>query len=302
MKFYTRIILSILVLFFSFNAAAQSTGKKNSDPYESVFLLAQKFDNAGSIKEAFVEYKRYLFLQDYGQGIHQEEACLALSRLYENESKYTKALEYLYLAQGYNPGTALQLEEIRLLRKFSAEKTIDLESNVNLFRYRFAEGYDSKVKLLAWVAVIENDVQREDFELLETNLLAFYQEFPQAFESEDKETIATSIEKLKKFKPKSPMLAMHLSFIPGLGQLYAGQPLDALNAFVLNGALIGLSTWTLITQNYLDFALFEFNPTIRFYRGNLYNAQKEVYEYNDQKRKTLKTPIIETLNDVYKNE
>ncbi len=302
MKLYTKILIFTLVLFFSFNSFAQNSGKTGTDPYEDIFLLAQKFDQSNSPKEAFIEYKRYLFLQDYAEGIHQQEACVALSLLYQKEEKFTKALEYLQLAQSYNQTTELQLKEIQLLQKYSQAKQPDLESNVNLYRYRFVEGYPQEVQISAWLVILENNVLRENFEKLEENLQTFYSKFPDSFTDEDKDSIAQAMENLKKFKPKSPMLAMHLSFIPGLGQLYAGQPLDALNAFLLNGSLIAISTWSIVSQNYLDFALFEINPVIRFYRGNLYNAQKEVYEYNSKKRKILKTPILEVLNKVEKTE
>lgn len=290
MKHFTK-FLAIAVLFFSVPFL-----HAQSDPYEEVFLLAEKLENSGAVSEAFTEYKRYLFLQDYSEGIHEKEAYLALSRIFKNDSKYTKALENLQMAQNFSSGEELIIEEINLLREYSVTKKPSLESNVNLFRYRFTPEFSDTVKKAAWIAILENEIVTEEFQLFHQNFDFFCSEYPDYFTEETIIEIKKNLEKAEKFKPKNPMLAFHLSFIPGLGQLYAGQPADALNAFLLNGSLIALSTYTIISQDYFTFGLFELEPTLRFYRGNLLNAQKETYQYNEKKINQLKKPILDSLN------
>jgi hypothetical protein len=92
------------------------------------------------------------------------------------------------------------------------------------------------------------------------------------------------------------MLAGYLSIMPGLGQLYAGDYLDSLNAFLLNGSLIALSVWSLCSLDFWTFSLLEFNPLIHFMQGNMYNAQKDVYEYNQGKIKGFYSPIIDIID------
>lgn len=289
MKKFSKIFFSIFLIFSSLPVFSQS------DAYEEVFQLAKKLEESGATNEAFVEYKRYIFLQDYSEGIHQKEAYLALSLMYKNVEKYTKSIEYLQLAQNYDSSEALRFEEIEILRQLSCQKKYYLENNLSLFNYRNQEGYSEELKQTAWKAILENEVIREDFELFELNFTKVCQDFPKMFTEEQIQSINNSLAQIMKFKPKNPTVALWLSIIPGLGQLYAGNPKDALNAFLLDGSLIALSTFTILSGDYIDFGLFELDPTLRFYRGNLYNAQKEVYEYNEEKMLKLKSPILEIL-------
>ena len=101
------------------------------------------------------------------------------------------------------------------------------------------------------------------------------------------------------------MLAGYLSLFPGLGQLYAGDYKDSINAFLLNGSLIAVSVYSICTLDLWTFSLLEFNPLAHFMQGNIYNAQKDAYEYNrrfiDAHKKELlqifdKVVIIKPLN------
>lgn len=266
-----------------------------TDAYEQVFQLAKQLEESGATNEAFVEYKRYIFLQDYSEGIHQKEAYSALSRMYKNAEKFTKSLEYIQMAQNYDSSEALRFEEIEILRQFSCQRKFYLENNLSLFNYRNQPEFSEELKQTAWKAILENEIIFENYDLFEENFSKICTEYPEMFTDEQITIINNSLTQIRKFKPKNPTVALCLSFIPGLGQLYAGNPKDALNAFLLDGSLIALSTYTIISGNYIDFTLFELDPTLRFYRGNLYNAQKEVYEYNDEKLSKLKSPILEIL-------
>ena len=93
------------------------------------------------------------------------------------------------------------------------------------------------------------------------------------------------------------MLAAYLSIFPGLGQLYAGNYADSLNAFLLNGSIIAVSAWSIYTLDLWTFSLLEFNPLIHFMQGNIYNAQKDVYEYNQRKYKAFSGQILEIVDN-----
>lgn len=93
-------------------------------------------------------------------------------------------------------------------------------------------------------------------------------------------TVEENKVELNKERKKSETLAVCLSIIPGLGQTYAGDWKDGLNAFILNGALFGVSAWSILSGDYLTFILIEMDPLFRYYRGNFINAKKRVRDWN----------------------
>ena len=87
---------------------------------------------------------------------------------------------------------------------------------------------------------------------------------------------------VKNFQYVSSDSARQLSaLIPGLGQIYAGNWGNGLNALLLNGSMIGWM-WYKITHEYFSDAwtiyYFLFR---RYYAGNMYHAQRIAEEHND---------------------
>lgn len=60
--------------------------------------------------------------------------------------------------------------------------------------------------------------------------------------------------------------------VPGLGQLWAGQPAQAASAFAVNGGLIGSTTALIAHAAYLDAGLLFVAMTLRYYVGNIEHA------------------------------
>ncbi len=89
---------------------------------------------------------------------------------------------------------------------------------------------------------------------------------------------------------RSAGLARFLSTIlPGLGQAYAGDWWDALNAVTLNGITIGLLANAIYKEDYVN-AAFISSISMRYYLGNRYRAQMDVEKYNESldRRNALK--------------
>lgn len=98
-------------------------------------------------------------------------------------------------------------------------------------------------------------------------------------------------------KKKNPIVAKHLSIIPGLGYLYSGHRGSALTALLVNGAL-GYATYTSIkTQNYGLAGLCGFF-NLSFYLGNISGAGRSAIRYNDAKKKSVITQL-ESINHIY---
>jgi len=64
--------------------------------------------------------------------------------------------------------------------------------------------------------------------------------------------------------------------LPGAGQLYAGNPVEALNALLVNGLCFFLFGYNIVEKNFPE-ALLTFLYLInRFYEGNICHAEREV--------------------------
>jgi len=202
------------------------------------------------------------------------------------------------------------------------------EKDINkaLFEYEIAynlETSDSLKNELAFkkvlLLIIQNNYLEANFELLSLpdSLTAsflprrlFYQgvislqtdsvtnaknQFLSALEPTD------SIGKLKiealfaKYKPNkpNPKTAKWLStFVPGLGQFYIGDYKNAVNSFVLSGALITLLFAVAVNYTFVD-AMASVVPYFqRYYFGGLNRAKKGAYEKQEENRKKILNQII----------
>ncbi|MCE5249525.1 membrane protein insertion efficiency factor YidD [bacterium] len=100
----------------------------------------------------------------------------------------------------------------------------------------------------------------------------------------------------KKIPRKSPRLARYLSMaVPGLGQAYAGKPLNGMGAFIINGSIVYSTVRSIQSENWLDAGLIVVLLFDRFYTGNLYNAERFSHEYNETQNRLLFNAI---RNDV----
>ena len=274
-------------------------GRAFSEPYDDLFLYASKLDQAGAYEEAELEYKRYIFMLNYSQVQYEAQAFCALADLYEKKENYTLAAEYIQKAIISLNGQEtddLRSKHIFYLQKAASEEEKQyLSDNLYIFAYMNIPEFSDQIKKQAYSAAITDALAKGRIEYAQKTFEQALELFPQAWNQKQIETINTGFEKLTSFKPKKQKLAGYLSFFPGLGQLYAGNYKDSLNAFLLNGAIITVSAWSIYTLDLWTFSLLEFNPLMRFMQGNIYNAQKDAYLYNLNKQQEFSAPIIEEL-------
>ena len=272
------------------------------DIYEDVFLYAQNLEAGGAYEQAELEYKRYIFLQDYSEGIHQTEAFTALADLYKRNNQWELAAQTIQKAilSAQNDSFVqktdnLRIEQIQFLENTADEKHTSLSENIYAFSYMNLSDFSDEVRQFAYLSAIENDINGNRIGYAEKNFNLFTETFPDFLTEEENKIISSNFENLNNFKPKKQFLAAYLSFIPGLGQLYAGNVKDSINAFLLNGSIIAISAYSLWTMDVWTFSLIEFSPLIHFMKGNIYNAQKDVYEYNQTKQKQYEKNILEVI-------
>jgi TM2 domain-containing membrane protein YozV len=292
---------SLFLLFLIFLCAPFFSEEK----YEEVFYKAQKLQAAQCYKEAATEYKRYIFLSDYATVENLGQAYVELSRYYKSTASYDLALDYTHRAiniiyedfykhvvmSDYDSYLKtekefvllqeLYIQDINLLTLKAEKEDGWLEREQRILSYISFEQYSDKVRQFAYFALIKSDLDNWEWDRAKDNFETLVNLYPGLYSKEQIDLFNKLIEEQKKAKQKNPKLAVYLSIISGLGQTYAGNPKDGLNAFLLNGSLITACVFSIITQNYADVILFEAEMIVRFYRGNLYNAQMEAVKYNE---------------------
>ena len=305
MKKSIKFILSqiiFLCLISSLNAAP-GVPEALKGPYTDLFLYAKSLYDAGAYEEAEVEYKRYIFMQNYNDLEYETEAFCALADLYEKKQSWSLAAQYMQkaiISAREKGATQTELESLQCSHiaylKNSAETSNEmLSENLFIFSYMNLPDFSEKTKKYAYSAAIANAVSKGRFEYAKNTFETAVEKLPDAWNSEQQQIIRANLESLASFKPKNQKLAGYLSFFPGLGQMYAHDYKDAANAFLLNGSIIAVSVWLLCTLDFWTFSLLEFNPLIRFMQGNMYNAQRDAYQYNLKKQQQLSAPILQEL-------
>ena len=316
----SRILFIILSLFLATSylfAEDISDAPDAPDAYEAQFCYAEKLATNGMKKEAALEYKRYLFLQQYSAGTHKQEALSFLVDYYDSNGDANTALDYQVmmvneLKQQSQASEQQQAQEVQLqaqkklmLMQKSIASTSQTKnklpsqynnlSTIELQESAWSESTPLPLRTTACCCILLTEAQQNNWLALQNDFEKVTSTLPTLFSAEETEAMLSYITAATSFKPKKPMTAAWLSLLPGLGQLYAHNVPNALNAFLVNGTTIGLSVYSLSTLNFLDFTAFEMNPLFQFYRGNLYNAQRDVYTYNAQVTSTLRAPILKII-------
>lgn len=117
--------------------------------------------------------------------------------------------------------------------------------------------------------------------------------FTYASRNSDEFSMITKAFNAAELNSPNPLTAKVLSiFVPGLGQLYAGDPSDAANSFLLNAGLGTLLIAVALNQTFLD-GLLTVGPWLQRYHAGGYNkAERIAIIKREQKRDQL-------LNSIY---
>lgn len=281
MKNFSKVLL-IFLLFLTVKPSFAAQG------YDKIFFTGMALYQKGCEKEAVTEFKRYIFLKDYGDVNLFSVACTYVSIYYENHKMYDEALLYSNMtaremsSRNLSPSVMEKyyLRNLKLLSLKATKNEEWLERDETIHAYINFNRYTERVKQFAWIVLIKNDLENWEWDKALSNFEEFSQRFPNIYSEETQAEFKKQIDEIKKAKKKNPTTAAWLSILPGLGQVYAGNPKDGLNAFLLNGTLITATVFSIITQNYADVILVEAGLVVRFYRGNIYNAQMETIKYN----------------------
>ena len=260
---------------------------------DTVLRLADDFFTADFYEEAITEYQRYIFFNDRVREVSYAYYKIGLA--YRNMRNLEKSSDAFELSA-----------HVAFSDTAKDKRKIDIAVNC------IAGGEYSKAKfillrLVAFSGVPE--IRRKASLFLGVAHLYCY-EWESAkdalevyFRYEKNEEAGYIVDSLlidaENIKYKSPTTARWLStFVPGTGQMYAGNAGSGINALVLNGANIYWIIYKLLKEQYGNAYLIYFFLFRRYYMGNIYNARKEAREYNRRINEQTAEKIFDLLEEV----
>jgi len=266
-----KTILVVLVVLIAAAAPICRVCADTSDNKEDPALqLGDLYAREGAFDQAITEYKRVLFFnqdEEMHSSVHAR-----IASCYRAQRRWPEAIFHHRRAIQ----TASSLQEIE-------------EREFDLITALLASGRENQAEL--------HLLRLREYSLLDAGRVSLYlcvtytyrgqwekavRELREAFPAEEMTDLRMRerIEKLELLfseardaPRKSPGGAVWLSTaVPGAGQLYAGDPWDGLNAFVVNAGLVTLIVASVKQEWYLEGVLLFLYPLRRYYLGNRENA------------------------------
>ncbi len=263
---------------------------------DAVLRLADEFFESDFYEEAITEYERYIFFNDNEREVSYAYYKIGLA--YRNMRNLQKSLDALELSAGaafsdttkderkidiavnYIAGGEYSKARFVLLKLISFSKIPEIRRKASLFlgvAHLYCYEWESAKDAL------------EVYFRCEKNKEAGY-------------IVDSLLREAENIIYKSPTTAKWLStFIPGSGQMYAGNAGSGINALVLNGANIYFIIYKLLKEEYGNAYLIYFFLFRRYYMGNIYNAKKEAREYNRSINEQTAKNIFNLLKAVQNN-
>ncbi len=236
----------------------------NHDP---ALVNADRFARVGQFHAAVTEYKRFLFFNpgdpDLGHVYYQMSRCFSNM---EHWTEASEALEQAVAAAGNDSLTEewrLQSALLLLARgNYSGAELALLR--IEAFGER--PSVRNRALLLHGIAAI----YRRQWEDAAAALNQYFDRCP---DSSRQPAVMATLKRAQEYRYREASTARWLSvFVPGAGQVYAGDWTNGVNALALNGSLAAWIIYKVLNSYYSDALTIYFFLFRRYYAGNIYNA------------------------------
>ena len=280
------VLAAILLLF---TVATISASDLALDFGDHLFAL-KNYDTA------ITEYKRFLFFNaDHPQA---SEAQFKIGLAYRAQEWWTEAAEAMIAAVQSTAETELQAErrvELAVTLIVSGAYNLALVELVQVGMQGQSAQLRQRARFLRGVAYL----YQFKWEQARSVFQAYFDGIPGAVGASAK--IETLFLAALNRPQKSEKAALLLStFLPGLGQTYAGDWKNGLNALFLNGILGYITLDAAIDRDYDDALLSFFFLSSRYYAGNRYRAAQAAQAYNDRENRRHVNRILQALETQFR--
>ncbi len=270
------IVIAFLVLAYSLRIQAQTA--------EDCLAAGLKAYSAGSMNTAIDLIERAMW---FDPNLRSLESDLTLSAAYGKLFEYQKAS--MVLDNRLTHANLSDSSRIELLIQYASVALVN----------------DRLPELKYWMLQADttySDLQEQNLALMKGGAYFLNGEFYQArtyFTRLDglqsitrRQDLDGIISRTEAYYKKKPITAMLLSaLLPGLGQLYAREPRESLNSFLLNAGTLSLYILTLSNFGYVEATVLVYPWFIRYYKGGFDRSRELV-------KKRKKKAVIDGLERI----
>ncbi|MBN2620001.1 hypothetical protein JXB22_02840 [candidate division WOR-3 bacterium] len=230
----------------------------------------------GFYDEAITEYKRYIFF--HPDGDLTSDAYYRIALAYRDKQNWQGSIEAFRMAmQTAHTDSLRHRAELALAVTYIASENYSA-AEIVLLKLEMSMPPKHVKERAAFLRALAT-MYAKKWEHAQKAFEAYFLHHP---DPGMQAKVDSLLHETKNFHYVSADSARQLSaIIPGLGQMYAGDWGNGLNALLLDGSMIGWM-WYKVTHSYFGDAwtiyYFLFR---RYYAGNMYNAQRIAEEHND---------------------
>ncbi len=254
--------INILVLIFLFSTAAFTQSS-----FDDQFKLAQKLYSEEQYFDAVTEAKRLLFFEESGK--YYFDAYNLIARSYKQGAKFSDAIRYFTLAEMNSHSSEelyrsrIEIIRVNILRRTTSRAFKLLDSLQADKRFNDKNNELTYWRGWAYIFADEWDKASSEFAKIDSR-----QELSSLAKNVDNKLYSVSFAKTISY------------FIPGAGQIYTGEYISGLLSLGWNVLWGYLTIKAFVGERIFDGVVITNFLWLRFYRGNLQNAENFAIEKN----------------------
>ena len=259
--------------------------------FASALDLGDHFFALENYDAAITEYKRFLFFN--AEHPRSGEVQFKIGLAYRAQKWWAEAAEAMIAAVQRTTETELQAErrvELAVTLIASGAYNLALVELIRVDMQSQSAQLRQRARFLRGIAYL----YQFKWEQARSVFLAYFDAIPSAAGAAAE--IDTFFAEALNLPQKSEKAARLLStLLPGLGQTYAGDWKNGLNALLLNGLLGYVTLDAAIDRDYDDALLSFFFLFYRYYGGNRYRAAEAAQAFNDRENRRHVNRILQAL-------
>ena len=275
-------IVAITLLFFAAVSVSASDPALDLGDY---FFVRENYD------AAITEYKRFLFFNADDPRVDEVQFKIGLA--YRAQKWWMEAAEAMIAAIQRTTETELQAErrvELAVTLIASGAYDLALVELIKVDMQSQSARLRQRARFLRGVAYL----YQFKWEQARSVFQVYFDEIPSAAGAAA-EIDTLFLDALNRSQKSEKAARLLSTFLPGLGQTYAGDWKNGLNALLLNGALGYVTLDAAIERDYDDALLSFFFLFYRYYSGNRYRAAEAAQTFNDRENRRHVEKILQAL-------
>ena len=275
-------IVAITLLFFAAVSVSASDPALDLGDY---FFVRENYD------AAITEYKRFLFFNADDPRVDEVQFKIGLA--YRAQKWWMEAAEAMIAAIQRTTETELQAErrvELAVTLISSGAYDLALAELIKVDMQSQSARLRQRARFLRGVAYL----YQFKWEQARSVFQVYFDEIPSAAGAAA-EIDTLFLDALNRSQKSEKAARLLSTFLPGLGQTYAGDWKNGLNALLLNGVLGYITLDAAIERDYDDALLSFFFLFYRYYAGNRYRAVEAAQTFNDWENRRHVEKILQAL-------